>query len=110
MRENWISSGLGKLLEEIEMPHVQSHGLRPTADANTRQMAGGFRAMGDALEHTPAGIGASLGLSMNYATITTRHADMWLEREKEALDLCRDYVPRRRTEGKEAEKPKPQKA
>ncbi|WP_321004418.1 hypothetical protein [Eisenbergiella porci] len=46
------------------------------------QLTGDFYTVGEILGHTLAGIGASLGLSMNSA----RYVDVRLERKKEVLD------------------------
>lgn len=50
------------------------------------QLTGDFYTVGEILEHTLAGIGASLGLSMNFEAVTARYVDVRLERKKEVLD------------------------
>lgn len=51
-----------------------------------RQLTGDFYTVGEVLGHTLAGIGASLGLSMNFEAVTARYVDVRLERKKEVLD------------------------
>ena len=48
--------------------------------------------MGEVLGHTLAGIGVSLGLSMNFEAVTARYVDVRLERKKEVLDAYHDAV------------------
>ena len=62
---SWVSSQFGKLLEDLDMPHIRFHDLRHTAATNMHQLTGDFYTVGEVLGHTLAGIGASLGLSMN---------------------------------------------
>ena len=83
---NWISSGFGKLLTGLDMPHIRFHDLRHTAATNMHQLTGDFYTVGEVLGHTLAGIGASLGLSMNFEAVTARYVDVRLERKKEVLD------------------------
>ncbi|WP_320928162.1 tyrosine-type recombinase/integrase [Hungatella sp.] len=82
---NWISSGFGKLLESLEMPRIRFHDLRHTAATNMHQLTGDFYTVGEVLGHTLAGIGASLGMSMNFEAVTARYVDVRLERKKEVL-------------------------
>ncbi len=83
---SWVSSQFGKLLEDLEMPHIRFHDLRHTAATNMHQLTGDFYTVGEILGHTLAGIGASLGLSMNFEAVTARYVDVRLERKKEVLD------------------------
>ena len=83
---NWISSGFGKLLAGLDMPHIRFHDLRHTAATNMHQLTGDFYTVGEVLGHTLAGIEASLGLSMNFEAVTARYVDVRLERKKEVLD------------------------
>ena len=83
---SWVSSQFGKLLEELNMPHIRFHDLRHTAATNMHQLTGDFYTVGEVLGHTLAGIGASLGLSMNFEAVTARYVDVRLERKKEVLD------------------------
>lgn len=83
---SWISSGFGKLLAGLDMPHIRFHDLRHTAATNMHQLTGDFYTVGEVLGHTLAGIGISLGLSMNYEAVTARYVDVRLERKKEVLD------------------------
>lgn len=82
----WISSGFGKLLAGLEMPHIRFHDLRHSAATNMHQLTGDFYTVGEVLGHTLAGIGASLGMSMNFEAVTARYVDVRLERKKEVLD------------------------
>ncbi len=50
------------------------------------QLTGDFYTVGEVLGHTLAGIGVSLGLSMNFEAVTARYVDVRLERKKEVLD------------------------
>lgn len=83
---NWISSGFGKLLAELDMPHIRYHDLRHSAATNMHQLTGDFYTVGEVLGHTLAGIGASLGMSMNFEAVTARYVDVRLERKQEVLD------------------------
>lgn len=83
---SWVSSEFGKLLEGLNMPHIRFHDLRHTAATNMHQLTGDFYTVGEVLGHTLAGIGASLGLSMNFEAVTARYVDVRLERKKEVLD------------------------
>lgn len=53
---NWISSGFGKLLAGLDMPHIRFHDLRHTAATNMHQLTGDFYTVGEVLGHTLAGI------------------------------------------------------
>ena len=46
------------------------------------QLTGDFYTVGKVLGHTLAGIGVSLGLSMNFEAVTARYVDVRLERKK----------------------------
>ena len=70
---SWVSSQFGKLLEDLDMPHIRFHDLRHTAATNMHQLTGDFYTVGEVLGHTLAGIGASLGLSMNFEAVTARY-------------------------------------
>ena len=48
------------------------------------QLTGDFYTVGEVLGHTLAGIGASLGLSMNFEAVTARYVDVRLERKNKA--------------------------
>ena len=69
---SWVSSQFGKLLEDLDMPHIRFHDLRHTAATNMHQLTGDFYTVGEVLGHTLAGIGVSLGLSMNFEAVTAR--------------------------------------
>ena len=99
----WVSSQFGKLLEDLNMPHIRFHDLRHTAATNMHQLTGDFYTVGEVLGHTLAGIGVSLGLSMNFEAVTARYVDVRLERKKEVLDAYHSAV-------KQADPPKEQKA
>jgi hypothetical protein len=49
------------------------------------QLTGDFYTTGEVLGHTLAGIGASLGLSMNFEALTARYVDVRLERKRKCL-------------------------
>ena len=51
-----------------------------------------FQILGEVLGHTLAGIGVSLGLSMNFEAVTARYVDVRLERKKEVLDAYHSAV------------------
>ena len=106
---NWISTGFGKLLTGLDMPHIRFHDLRHTAATNMHQLTGDFYTVGEVLGHTLAGIGASLGMSMNFESVTARYVDVRLERKKEVLDAYHAAVhPQPTPPGKtESEKIKP---
>ena len=104
---SWVSSQFGKLLEDLDMPHIRFHDLRHTAATNMHQLTGDFYTVGEVLGHTLAGIGASLGLSMNFEAVTARYVDVRLERKKEVLDAYHSAVEKAAPEKpKEAEKRK----
>ena len=88
----WVSSQFGKLLEDLEMPHIRFHDLRHTAATNMHQLTGDFYTVGEVLGYTLAGIGVLLGLSMNFEAVTARYVDVRLERKKEVLDAYHDAV------------------
>lgn len=56
------------------------------------QLTGDFYTVGEVLGHTLAGIGVSLGLSMNFEAVTARYVDVRLERKKEVLDAYHSAV------------------
>ncbi|UKI24103.1 MAG: tyrosine-type recombinase/integrase [Anaerotruncus sp.] len=89
---SWVSSQFGKLLEDLDMPHIRFHDLRHTAATNMHQLTGDFYTVGEVLGHTLAGIGVSLGLSMNFEAVTARYVDVRLERKKEVLDAYHGAV------------------
>ena len=61
--------------------------------------------------YTLAGIGASLGLSMNFEAVTARYVDVRLERKKEVLDAYHSAVEKAAPEKpKEAEPKKGKRA
>ena len=62
-------------------------------------------------ENTLAGIGASLGLFMNFEAVTARYVDVRLERKKEVLDAYHSAVEKAAPEKpKEAEPKKGKRA
>ena len=64
--------------------------------------------IGEVLGHTLAGIGVSLGLSMNFEAVTARYVDVRLERKKEVLDAYHGAV--KQADPAKAEKAEPKKA
>ncbi|MEF2903106.1 MAG: hypothetical protein U0N72_02305, partial [Dialister invisus] len=93
------------------MPHIRFHDLRHTAATNMHQLTGDFYTVGEVLGHTLAGIGASLGLSMNFEAVTARYVDVRLERKKEVLDAYHSAVEKAAPEKpKEAEPKKGKRA
>lgn len=105
---SWVSSQFGKLLEDLNMPHIRFHDLRHTAATNMHQLTGDFYTVGEVLGHTLAGIGVSLGLSMNFEAVTARYVDVRLERKKEVLDAYHGAV--KQADPAKAEKAEPKKA
>ena len=105
---SWVSSQFGKLLEDLDMPHIRFHDLRHTAATNMHQLTGDFYTVGEVLGHTLAGIGVSLGLSMNFEAVTARYVDVRLERKKEVLDAYHGAV--KQSDPAKAEKAEPKKA
>ena len=105
---SWVSSQFGKLLEDLNMPHIRFHDLRHTAATNMHQLTGDFYTVGEVLGHTLAGIGGSLGLSMNFEAVTARYVDVRLERKKEVLDAYHGAV--KQADPAKAEKAEPKKA
>ena len=105
---SWVSSQFGKLLEDLNMPHIRFHDLRHTAATNMHQLTGDFYTVGEVLGHTLAGIGVSLGLSMNFEAVTARYVDVRLERKKEVLDAYHGAV--KQAAPAKAEKAEPKKA
>ena len=104
----WVSSQFGKLLEDLNMPHIRFHDLRHTAATNMHQLTGDFYTVGEILGHTLAGIGVSLGLSMNFEAVTARYVDVRLERQKGVLDAYHGAV--KQADPAKAEKAEPKKA
>ena len=105
---SWVSSQFGKLLEDLDMPHIRFHDLRHTAATNMHQLTGDFYTVGEVLGHTLGGIGVSLGLSMNFEAVTARYVDVRLERKKEVLDAYHGTV--KQADPAKAEKAEPKKA
>ena len=105
---SWVSSQFGKLLEDLDMPHIRFHDLRHTAATNMHQLTGDFYTVGEVLGHTLAGIGASLGLSMNFEAVTARYVDVRLERKKKfwTLTIARWKKQPRRNQRKPSRKRK----
>lgn len=66
------------------LPDIRFHDLCHMAATNMHQLTGDFYTVGEVLGHTLAGIGVSLGLSMNFEAVTARYVDVRLERKKEA--------------------------
>ena len=62
----------------------------------------------DCNRDTLAGIGVSLGLSMNFEAVTARYVDVRLERKKEVLDAYHGAV--KQSDPAKAEKAEPKKA
>ena len=90
---------------------IRIHDLRHTAATNMHQLTGDFYTVGEVLGHTLAGIGASLGLSMNFEAVTARYVDVRLERKKEVLDAYHSAVEKAAPEKpKEAEPKKGKRA
>ena len=105
---SWVSSQFGKLLEGLDMPHIRFHDLRHTAATNMHQLTGDFYTVGEVLGHTLAGIGVSLGLSMNFEAVTARYVDVRLERKKEVLDAYHGAV--KQSDPAKAKEAEPKKA
>ena len=105
---SWVSSQFGKLLEDLDLPHIRFHDLRHSAASNMHQLTGDFYTVGEVLGHTLAGIGVSLGLSMNFEAVTARYVDVRLERKKEVLDAYHGAV--KQADPAKAEKAEPKKA
>ena len=70
------------------------------------QLTGDFYTVGEVLGHTLAGIGASLGLSMNFEAVTARYVDVRLERKKEVLDAYHSAVEKAAPEKPKEAEPK----
>ena len=106
---------LEQLLDAIfdavnDLPHPVFVGLffSHTAATNMHQLTGDFYTVGEVLGHTLAGIGVSLGLSMNFEAVTARYVDVRLERKKEVLDAYHGAV--KQADPAKAEKAEPKKA
>ena len=91
-----------------DMPHIRFHDLRHTAATNMHQLTGDFYTVGEVLGHTLAGIGVSLGLSMNFEAVTARYVDVRLERKKEVLDAYHGAV--KQADPAKAKEAEPKKA
>ena len=107
-RRDRMSANFGQLIRHLEMPHIRFHDLRHTAATNMHQLTGDFYTVGEVLGHTLAGIGVSLGLSMNFEAVTARYVDVRLERKKEVLDAYHGTV--KQADPAKAEKAEPKKA
>ena len=105
---SWVSSQFGKLLEDLKLPHIRFHDLRHTAATNLHHLTGDFFTVGEVLGHTLAGIGVSLGLSMNFEAVTARYVDVRLERKKEVLDAYHGAV--KQVDPAKAKEAEPKKA
>ena len=87
---------------------IRFHDLRHTAATNMHQLTGDFYTVGEVLGHTLAGIGVSLGLSMNFEAVTARYVDVRLERKKEVLDAYHGAV--KQADPAKAKEAEPKKA
>ena len=104
-----IDEGMSEIQTlKTAMPHIRFHDLRHTAATNMHQLTGDFYTVGEVLGHTLAGIGVSLGLSMNFEAVTARYVDVRLERKKEVLDAYHGAV--KQADPAKAEKAEPKKA
>ena len=72
------------------------------------QLTGDFYTVGEVLGHTLAGIGVSLGLSMNFEAVTARYVDVRLVRKKEVLDAYHGAV--KQVDPAKAKEAEPKKA
>ena len=72
------------------------------------QLTGDFYTVGEVLGHTLAGIGVSLGLSMNFEAVTAHYVDVRLERKKEVLDAYHGAV--KQADPAKAKEAEPKKA
>ncbi len=91
-RPDRISNNWGRLLRELELPHIRFHDLRHTAATNMHQLTGDFYTVGEILGHTLKGIGMTLGISTSLDAVTTRYVDVRLDRKKEVLDTYHKAV------------------
>ena len=96
------------LLQDMKFDHIRFHDLRHTAATNMHQLTGDFYTVGEVLGHTLAGIGVSLGLSMNFEAVTARYVDVRLERKKEVLDAYHGAV--KQADPAKAKEAEPKKA
>ena len=108
IKPGYLSSHVPAVLKEHNMPPIRFHDLRHTAATNMHQLTGDFYTVGEVLGHTLAGIGVSLGLSMNFEAVTARYVDVRLERKKEVLDAYHGAV--KQSDPAKAEKAEPKKA
>ena len=100
--ENW------ETMKERNIGYIRFHDLRHTAATNMHQLTGDFYTVGEVLGHTLAGIGVSLGLSMNFEAVTARYVDVRLERKKEVLDAYHGAV--KQADPAKAKEAEPKKA
>ena len=91
-RPDRVSNNWGRLLRELELPHIRFHDLRHTAATNMHQLTGDFYTVGEILGHTLKGIGMTLGISTSLDAVTTRYVDVRLDRKKEVLDTYHKAV------------------
>ncbi len=64
--------------------------------------------IGEVLGHTLAGIGVSLGLSMNFEAVTARYVDVRLEQKQQDLDAYHGAV--KQADPAKAKEAEPKKA
>lgn len=81
----WISSGFGGMVEGLGFPRIRFHDLRHTAATNMHELTGEFYTVGEILGHTLPGIGATLGISINFDVVTARYVEVRLDRKQEVL-------------------------
>ncbi|MDR1588751.1 MAG: tyrosine-type recombinase/integrase [Oscillospiraceae bacterium] len=91
-RADRVSNNWGRLLRELELPHIRFHDLRHTAATNMHQLTGDFYTVGEILGHTLKGIGMTLGISNSLEAVTARYVDVRLERKKEVLNAYHKAV------------------
>ena len=108
LKPDYLSNSFQIILQNYHLRRIRFHDLRHTAATNMHQLTGDFYTVGEVLGHTLAGIGVSLGLSMNFEAVTARYVDVRLERKKEVLDAYHGAV--KQADPAKAEKAEPKKA
>lgn len=92
MRPDSISKNWGRLLRDLEMPHIRFHDLRHTAATNLHELTGDFFTVAGILGQTLKGIGQELGISKNLDAVTKRYITVRPERKKAVLETYHEAV------------------
>ena len=87
-----VSADFGRLLKQLQMPHIRFHDLRHTAATNMHELTGDFLTVASILGHSLKNMGISLGISGNLDITTRRYVDVRNTRKAEVLKTYHQAV------------------